>query len=90
MSPKKKLAEPVNNSKFIRIESWNGFKSGDPIKLTGGFLSTRQKGHWEFRYHVRNPDTDAEWIEIFGGTRKDPDGIRAVKPEHIKLIRSRK
>lgn len=90
MPPKKKLVEPAKNSNFIRTDSWNGFKSGDPIKLIGGFLSTRQKGHWEFRYHVKNPDSGAEWIEIFGGTKKDPDSIRSVKPEYIKLIRSRK
>lgn len=88
MPPKKKRGTIVEKSSYVRTENWGGFAPGDPIKLVSGFLSTRQKQHWVFRCHVLNPISGKEWIEIFGGTRQDPDSIRAVKPDEIQLIKS--
>lgn len=52
---------------------------GTEVKISG------ETGRFVFRRHVTNPANDAEWIDVFGGS-KGSEQIRSFRPSRITTV----
>ncbi len=46
-------------ARFERVEQWEGFSPGDPVRITG-----HRGGSWRFRAFVTNTSNGASWVEV--------------------------
>ena len=63
----------------VRLEEWNGFKKGDPIKFDG-----QPRGKFEFRSYYKS--AVQEYVEIYGGIGGKLK-LRPVAPAQVHPIK---
>lgn len=76
--------------RFVRSERWNGFESGDVVKVTDHPARGR---HWRFRAHVVNTSNGASWVEVSlvegpGPSRRPGADDALQEPGRVERVRS--
>jgi hypothetical protein len=62
-------------ARFERVEQWEGFSPGDPVRITG-----HRGGSWRFRAFVTNTSNGASWVEVAEVMAKGRHASRRTAP----------
>jgi hypothetical protein len=74
----------IESSNERKSPEWDGFNSGDPVKVTG------ERGEFSFRFAWLSPDgTAVDSICVLGG-QKGHQAFRYFAPERVKKVPKRR
>ena len=85
-----KKTKAVSKSPYVYTCPWGEFTHDAPVKLLSARFKGRNGLSFVFRNHVLNPESNKEWVEVYGGGMKIPTGIHAVPVDEIELIKPKR
>lgn len=84
MARKKTIVAPREPT-IVHTPEWEGLVPGDAVKVSTEFLAGKRGYRWQFRAHVKNLATGAEWIDCYGG-RTGYEGISSFALDSVTAI----